>query len=266
MRQLAQLAPIIRAGLLVRLLFITIAFHCPTAQAVSAADAVSPQVLLRTQTRLSLATAYFHAGLHQFAMEEVDQALVLMPQHAQALVLKALLYQQHNRIGLAQNYFSKALTANPVDPLILFQLGIFECQSGLFEKAILTFSLASAYAVGPISGQINWIWGQCLKQNNQLEAANLRMTEAFEQLPGLISEVLELVELKIQLGKLSEAEKILIYLNDSPSVSAQSVWVAYQLAERQNQAVKKNHWGKMLGLRYSNSVQWLAIQDRFTHE
>ena len=266
MRQLAQLAPVTRASLLAPLLFLTIAFHCPAAQAALTADAVSPQVLLRTQTRLSLATAYFHVGLHRFAMEEVDQALILMPQHSQALVLKALLYQQHNRLDLAQKYFSQALTASPFDPQILFQHGIFECQIGLLEKAVLTFSLASAYAVGPVSGQINWIWGQCLKQNNQLEAANLRMTEAFEQLPGLISDVLELVELKIQLGKLSEAEKILEFLNDSPSVSAQSVWVAFQLAERQNQAVKKNHWGKMLGLRYSNSVQWHAIQDRFTHE
>jgi hypothetical protein len=49
-------------------------------------------------------------------------------------------------------------------------------------------------------------------------------------------------------------------------VSAQSVWFALQLAERQNQAVKKNHWGKMLGLHFSNSAQWRAYQEGAPHD
>jgi Tfp pilus assembly protein PilF len=49
-------------------------------------------------------------------------------------------------------------------------------------------------------------------------------------------------------------------------VSAQSVWFALQLAERQNQADKKNHWGKMLGLHFSNSVQWRAYQEGASHD
>jgi type IV pilus assembly protein PilF len=49
-------------------------------------------------------------------------------------------------------------------------------------------------------------------------------------------------------------------------VSAQSVWLALQLAERQNQAVKKNHWAKMLGLHFSNSAQWRAYQEHATHD
>jgi Tfp pilus assembly protein PilF len=120
--------------------------------------------------------------------------------------------------------------------------------------------------MGPLQVKTNWIWGQCLRRNKQFEAANERMSDAFAQQPGLISEALELVELKIQLGKYIEAEKILEYLNDSPSVSAQSVWLALQLAERQNQAVKKNHWGKMLGLHFSNSAQWRAYQKGATHD
>ena len=55
---------------------------------------------------------------------------------------------------------------------------------------------------------------------------------------GLILE-----DLKIQLGKSPEAEKIVEYLNDSPSVSAQSECVAFQLAERVNQAVIKTKFG-----------------------
>ena len=51
-------------------------------------------------------------------------------------------------------------------------------------------------------------------------------------------------DLKIQLGKLSEAEKIFEYLNDSSSESAQSESVAFLLAERLNQAVIKQILGQ----------------------
>jgi hypothetical protein len=42
---------------------------------------------------------------------------------------------------------------------------------------------------------------------------------------------------------LSEAEKIAEYLNDFPSVSAQSESVVFQQAERRNQAVIKTKFG-----------------------
>ncbi len=218
------------------------------------------QLLARTQARTNLASAYFHAGLPVFALEEVDQALNLMPQHAPALLLKAMLFQQQNKTDMAQKYYSMALDSSPEDPQINLQWGVFDCQNNRFDAAFEKMNRAFVLTLGQEQAQVSWIWGRCLRKNHQLEEANLRMTEAFARRPSFISDVLELAELKIQLGKLSEAEKILEILNDSPSVSAQSVWLALQLAERQNQAVKKNHWGKMLGLHFSNSVQWRAYQ------
>ena len=75
-----------------------------------------------------------------------------------------------------------------------------------------------------------------------------------------------LIAVKMALHRFAEAEKITDKLNDSPSVSAQSLWLSVQLAQRQNQAVKKNHWGKMLGLLFSNSAQWRAYQEEVSHE
>jgi type IV pilus assembly protein PilF len=225
-----------------------------------------PRLLARTQARTNLASAYFQAGMPVFAMEELDQALNLMPRHAPALLLKALLYQQQRKADLAQTHFLMAFDSSPEEPQINLQWGIFDCQNGQFESAFEKIKRAFAFTMGPEQARVSWLWGQCLRRNDQFEAANVRMTEALMQLPSLISEALDLAELKIQLGKLSEAEKILENLNDSPSVSAQSVWLALQLAERQNQAVKKNHWGKMLGLHFSNSEQWRAYQEGAAHD
>lgn len=262
----AALAPKFGARLLMGLLFVSMTFHLPLARAWFSKGAETSNLLARTQAKTALASAYFQAGMSVFALEEVDQALILMPQHAPALVLKALLFQQQNKADLSQQYFQLAADAAPQDPQIAFQWGIFDCQNSHFEAAFEKFKRALDLSMGPEQVKTNWIWGQCLRRNKQFEAANERMSDAFAQQPGLISEALELVELKIQLGKFIEAEKILDYLNDSPSVSAQSVWLALQLAERQNQAVKKNHWGKMLGLHFSNSAQWRAYQDGASHD
>ena len=248
------------------LLFVSLTFHLPPAHAWRPKPAESPQALTRTLARTALASAYFQAGMFVFALEEVDQALILMPHHAPALLLKALLFQQQNKPDLAQKYFQQAKDAAPEDPQIAYQWGVFECQKGHFEAAFEKFKRAWDLSTGSDQVKTSWVWGQCLRRNSQFEAANARMSDAFAQQPGLISEPLELAELKIQLGKFVEAEKILEYLNDSPSVSAQSVWLALQLAERQNQAVKKNHWGKMLGLHFSNSAQWRAYQDGVPHD
>jgi type IV pilus assembly protein PilF len=260
------LAPYFRARRFLALLLVSMSFHLQTANAWFPKATETSPWLLRAQSRTALASAYFQAGMSVFALEEVNQALSLMPQHAPALLLKALLLQQQNKAELALKYFQQAMEVAPEDPQIAYQWGVFECQNGHFEAAFEKFKHAFDLFMGPDQVKTNWIWGQCLRRNKQFEAANTRMSEAFAQQPGLVSEAIELVELKIQLGKFVEAEKILEYLNDSPSVSAQSVWLALQLAERQNQAVKKNHWGKMLGLHFSNSAQWRAYQDGASHD
>ena len=53
----------------------------------------------------------------------------------------------------------------------------------------------------------------------------------FLHLSSWFSKALVLIDFKIRLGKSSEAEKIFEYLDDSPSVSAQSECVAFQRAE-----------------------------------
>ena len=88
------------------LLFVSMTFHLPLARAWFSKGAENSQLLARTQARTALASAYFHAGMSVFALEEVDQALILMPQHAPALVLKALLFRQQNKADLSHNTFN----------------------------------------------------------------------------------------------------------------------------------------------------------------
>jgi Tfp pilus assembly protein PilF len=100
-----------------------------------------------------------------------------------------------------------------------------------------------------------------LLQNEQFLAAHEVLSAALDRNPAFIFDSLQLVSLKMKLGRLEEAEKILNIFNDSPSVSAQSLGLSIVLAQGQNQTAKKLHWGKLLGLRFSNSAQWRAYQE-----
>jgi type IV pilus assembly protein PilF len=241
-----------------RLLSLSLTFlvACPT---LAQTDA-------RIQSHLALATAYLHADMLSLAMHEADQVLAVSPQLPEAIGLKAVIFQKQDRFELAGRFFQQASLLAPQSAQIAHNWGVFECERGRYASAFLKFEQAQSQSEGLERDKSLWIWGVCLRQNQQWEAAHLKMNESFQRQPSFISEGLVLAGLKIQLGRDAEAEKILDKVNDSPSVSAQSLWLSVQLAQRQNQAVKKNHWGKMLGLLFSNSVQWRAYQVEASHD
>ena len=248
------------------LLLLSFTWHFLTTNVVAQAGVLKTDEAHRIQTRLALASAYFQAKMWLFAMEEVDQALRVSPTIPEALALKALIFQMQNRNDLAGLYFAKASLQAPQNAQIAHNFGVFFCETGQFKLAFDQFQTAHVHSHGLDKDKTSWVWGQCLLKSGEFEGANAHMTEALNRQPEFILMALELAALKIQLKRYSEAEKILDFLNDSPSVSAQSLWLGMQLAERQNQEDKKNQWGKMLGQRFSNSTQWRATQVQGPHD
>jgi type IV pilus assembly protein PilF len=220
----------------------------------------------RFQARLALSSAYLQADMLALAMTEVDKILLASPQLPEALALKAVILHKQARFELADRYFQQATLLAPENPQIAHNWAMSECAQGRFESAFDKFEFAHAHSEGLDKDKSLWLWGDCLRQNLRWDEANVKMSQALLRQPSFFSEALVLAELKIQLGRGAEAEKILDVLNDSPSVSAQSLWLSLQLAQGQNQAVKKNQWGRMLGRLFSNSAQWRAYQEGASHD
>lgn len=258
--------PSLKGGVVARILQLIASYLLFLSSGLLVASPAKAQTDDRIQAHLALATAYLHAELFSLAMLETDQVLTVLPQLPEGLGLKAVIYQKQGRLALAGNFFQQASLLAPQNAQIAHNWGVFECERGFHESAFLKFELAQQHSEGLERDKSLWLWGVCLLQNQKLEAAHLKMNESFQRQPSFFPEALVLASLKIQLGRDAEAEKILDKVNDSPSVSAQSLWLSVQLAQRQNQAVKKNHWGKMLGLLFSNSVQWRAYQAEASHD
>ncbi len=220
----------------------------------------------RAQARMALSSAYLQAGMYPLAMLEADKALAADPELPEAMTLKAIIFLKQGRFDMADRYFQMSSLVAPLNPILSHNWGVSECQQGRFESAFVKFNNAVQFSEGLSRDKSLWLWGDCLIQTEEWAGAHAKMSEALRRQPSFISDGLTLARLKIKLGLDSEAEKILDEVNDSPSVSAQSLWLSVQLAQRQNQDKKKNHWGKMLGLLYSNSAQWRAYQEGAPHD
>jgi type IV pilus assembly protein PilF len=249
------------------LLFTTLFSHWPSANgALVKNDAYSDEVLKRVQTRLTLANAYLQAGMGAIAFEEVEKALLLAPHSPAALSFKGILYQQQHRFDLAESHFKRATELAPDSPEVAHHFGVFLCQMGQFEMSFAKFQTAVSESMGLSRDRSEWVWGQCLFKNDQLEEANVLMTQVLMRQPEFILMAEPLVAIKMALYRYEEAEKITDKLNDSSSVSAQSLWIGMQLAERQNNPDKKKQWAKMLGQLFSTSKQWRQYQAGQLHE
>ena len=220
----------------------------------------------RLVARRSLAMAYFQAHMFPHALTEVDLALGIAPSDPDTLVLKAIILQHQNRPQSAEVLFLQAQALAPMSASISHNFGRFYCQFRRFDQAEIQFKRALNHSEGFEQDKTAWARGLCLLQNDQFQAADSVLSAVLDRQPAFIFDSLKLVSLKMKLGSLEEAEKILNNFNDSPSVSAQSLGLSIVLAHRQNQTDKKLYWGNLLGRHFSNSAQWRAYQEGTLHD
>ena len=224
--------------------------------------AQSPQVA----ARLALASAYFDAAQYAVALEETEIALLAAPLDVQALGLKALLLHRMQEPALAEATFLQASALAPHDAALSHNLGVFYCEQQRFEQAYDRFATALQQTLYQDKAKTNWVWGLCLSQNQLWPSAAMNMELALNLKPSWVLDSLPLAQAQLKLGRAGEAEKTLRAINASQSISAQSLWMAIQLAQAGQQSDQVSQWGKMLGLQFPMSPQWSAYQREAFHE
>ena len=90
-------------------------------------------------TRLSLGLRYLAQGDYEKAKFNLDKALKHSPQSDNVLRGFAWYYEQVNEIGLAEEYYQKALHVNGKNPALLNQYGVFLCRQNKLERSLDMF-------------------------------------------------------------------------------------------------------------------------------
>ncbi|MDR0776018.1 MAG: hypothetical protein LBE81_05205, partial [Azonexus sp.] len=96
----------------------------------------------RARTRLELASAYLSRGQAATALDEIKQALIVMPDLPDAYALRGLIYASLNDPLLAEQNFQRALQLAPRDGGVLHNHAWFLCQQRRFDDADKEFAAA----------------------------------------------------------------------------------------------------------------------------
>lgn len=150
-------------SLLCGLLFAATAVALPAQQPPSAAPGAAAERQLR-----QAATLADHND-PQGALTLVDQLLAQNPRFADALKLKAMLFEDAGRKSEAATLYEQALQLAPNDPDLLLKLGMFQLAAGNRDEAIRL--LEHCVRVAPKDGDAQFYLAQAWRLNGETDRA-----------------------------------------------------------------------------------------------
>lgn len=96
----------------------------------------------RAAVHTQLALGYLQRNQKQTALDELEEALALAPDHSQANYVMAMLQSQLDNTATANRHYRQALESNPQNSIAAHDYAIFLCKQGKVEEAIEYFESA----------------------------------------------------------------------------------------------------------------------------
>ncbi len=218
------------------------------------------------KTRVSLGLTYLKNGNFSQAKFNLDKALEFAPRSGEANYAMAFYYQQVDEVERAETYYQSAINYSRNDPDVLNSYGAFLCKQGQFEKSKSYFlravddksyiSAAEAYENLAI----------CLQSQNKIDEAIGYFNNALSHQPTRATSLLYLAQLYTERGQWEDAKRALWKYERNASVSADSLWLSFQIAQGQNDLRASLQYAELLRRLYpdyKNTQKALAQLGKF---
>jgi type IV pilus assembly protein PilF len=215
----------------------------------------------RARVRLELASAYFSRGQSETALEEVNQALGVNPELAEAYNLRGLIYASLGDRPAAEDSFRRALQLKPHDADTLHNHGWFLCQFRQYEQAQAQFAQALAQPGYRSTTRTLLAQGVCQARAGQLPEAERMLMRAYELDPGNAATAVNLAEVLYRRGEYERARFYIGRVNAVPEqVSAQTLWLAARIENKAGNRNRMQQLGAELQTRFPQSPETLAYE------
>lgn len=152
-----------------------------------------------------LGVAYLERDNLPRALNALDRAIEISPQHAEALQALALVYQQQGEYGLANDYFQQAVSAEPDFTRARNNYAAFLYGRGQYEAACEQLETASQDAQYASRAQLFANLGQCYLALEEFDKARARFQRAQSIDPRNPRGYLMLAELEYSQGNYPQA-------------------------------------------------------------
>ncbi|MEJ1169109.1 type IV pilus biogenesis/stability protein PilW [Variovorax sp. CCNWLW235] len=228
------------------------------AEIVTESDESSRQ--RRARLRLELASGYFEHGQNTVALDEIKQALVADPNYADAYSLRGLVYMRLEDAGMAEDSFRRAIAINPRDPNVRHNYGWLLCQQNRYGDAAQQFSAALAVPSYTDRAKTLMTQGVCQLKAGQRPEAERSLMQAYEIDAGNPVVGFNLASLLAQREEWSRAQFYIRRVNNSPSASAETLWLGIKIERRLNNREAVAQLGGQLQRRFPQSREAIAYE------
>jgi len=214
----------------------------------------------RAANRLELATLYYSRGQYETALDETKQALAAKPELGAVFGLRGLIYAAMGEERLADESFQRALAINPRDADAMHNRAWFQCQSRRFDDAERGFEQALAQPQYRDSARTLLAQGVCLARAGKLDAAEGKLTRAFELDTGNPTTSLNLADVLHRRGQSERARFYIQRVNQREEwSSAGSLYLALRIERRLGNGPAVDSLAQQLRNRFPQSPESLAI-------
>lgn len=183
------------------------------------------------KTRVSLGLTYLNNGNFAQAKANLDKALEFSPRSANANFAMAFYYQQVDELGLANEYYDRALKYGPENADIINSYGAFLCEQGKYERAKSYFLRAVNNKSYVSTAETYENLAICAQDQGRSDEALTYFQSALNHQPTRSKSLYLLAQLQAQEGNFGDAKKTLWKYERVSQVSPQSLWLAYEIAQ-----------------------------------
>lgn len=133
---------------------------CATVETGSTGDVEDAHARAGAQTELAL--GYLQRNQKKTALDELERALEIAPDHSRANYVMAMLQTQLGHPQLAERHYRAALKSDPENAVAAHDYGIFLCKEGRVEAAMEQFDDALSNPLYRRKTLTNLRAGECL--------------------------------------------------------------------------------------------------------
>lgn len=202
--------------------------------------------------RISLGLTYLKNGNYSQAKENLDKALTFAPRLADTHYGLAYYYQVVGDVERADEFYRTALSLAPRDANIANSYGAFLCQDGRYEKAKEFFMRAVNAIQYANSAETYENMALCAQSQGKAQDAIEYLNSALKHQPGRAKTLFILTEMYVATEQYGLAAETLRRYEKVARISADSLWMAIEIAKGQGDLKSANDYGDMLILMYPN--------------
>lgn len=220
----------------------------------------------RAQIRLELAANYFDAGQDKIALEEVQQAIALDSQLADAHNLRALIQMRLGQLPEAEASFRRAQGLRPGDPDIAHNHGWLLCQDRRYAQAQALFAEALAKPAYRTKAKTWMAQGVCWAEEGHFAEAERALLKAHEFDPANPVVAYQLASVLYRAKAYQRAQFYIRRVNNGEYSNAESLFLGVKIENALGNSRAVQQLASQLKKRYPDSREWMDVERNKIHD